>query len=86
MKCPIMRHFIWVITVKVPIQGFREYKGLITHIGLFYNAGFCLHILMNFDSQWETSDLYEGQSKITEPYLITFESSKMDIYLNDISL
>ena len=27
---------------------------------------------------------YEGQSKITEPYLITFESSKMDIYLDDI--
>ena len=30
--------------------------------------------------------LYEGQSKITEPYLITFELSKMDIYLDDISL
>ena len=30
--------------------------------------------------------LYEGQSKITEPYLITFESSKIDIYLDDISL
>ena len=29
---------------------------------------------------------YEGQSKITEPCLITFESSKMDIYLDDISL
>ena len=29
---------------------------------------------------------YEGQSKITEPYLITFELSKMDIYLHDISL
>ena len=29
---------------------------------------------------------YEGQSKITEPYPITFESSKMDIYLDDISL
>ena len=29
---------------------------------------------------------YEGQSKITEPYLITFESSKMEIYLDDISL
>ena len=23
--------------------------------------------------------------KITEPYLITFNSSKMDVYLNDIS-
>ena len=30
--------------------------------------------------------LYEGQSKITEPYPITFELSKMDIYLDDISL
>ena len=30
--------------------------------------------------------VYEGQSKITEPYLITFELSKMDINLNDISL
>ena len=30
--------------------------------------------------------MYEGQSKITEPYLIKFESSKMDIYLEDISL
>ena len=30
--------------------------------------------------------MYEGQSKITEPYLITFESSKMDKYLDDISL
>ena len=30
--------------------------------------------------------LYEGQSKITEPYLITFELSKMDIYFDDISL
>ena len=29
---------------------------------------------------------YEGQSKITEPCLITFELSKMDIYLDDISL
>ena len=29
---------------------------------------------------------YEGQSKITEPYLIAFELSKMDIYLDDISL
>ena len=29
---------------------------------------------------------YEGQSKITEPYLITFESSKMYIYLDDILL
>ena len=29
---------------------------------------------------------YEGQSKITEPYLITFELSKMDIYLDNISL
>ena len=29
---------------------------------------------------------YDGQSKITEPYLITFELSKMDIYLDDISL
>ena len=28
---------------------------------------------------------YEGQSEITEPYLITFELSKMDIYLDDIS-
>ena len=27
---------------------------------------------------------YEGQSKITEPYLITFELSKIDIYLDDI--
>ena len=32
------------------------------------------------------SALYEGQSKITEPYPITFELSKMDIYLDDISL
>ena len=30
--------------------------------------------------------LYEGQSKITEPYLIAFELSKMEIYLDDISL
>ena len=30
--------------------------------------------------------MYEGQSKITEPYLITFESSKMDIYLDYILL
>ena len=29
---------------------------------------------------------YEGQSKISEPDLITFELSKMDIYLDDISL
>ena len=27
-----------------------------------------------------------SRSKITEPYLITFELSKMDIYLDDISL
>ena len=31
-------------------------------------------------------ETYECQSKITEPYLIIFESSKMDIYLDDISL
>ena len=30
--------------------------------------------------------LYEGQSKTTEPFFITFESSKMDIYFDDISL
>ena len=30
--------------------------------------------------------IYEGQSKITEPYLITFESSKLDKNLDDISL
>ena len=30
--------------------------------------------------------MYEGQSKITEPYFITFESSKKNIYLEDISL
>ena len=30
--------------------------------------------------------MYEGQSKITEPYFITFDSSKMGIYLDDISL
>ena len=29
---------------------------------------------------------YEGQSKITDPYLITFESSIRDKYLDDISL
>ena len=31
---------------------------------------------------------YEGQSIITEPYFITFESSKMDmlVYLDDSSL
>ena len=29
--------------------------------------------------------VYEGWSKITEPYLITFNSSKMDTYFNDIS-
>ena len=34
----------------------------------------------------EFSHTCEGQSKITEPYLITFELSKMDIYLDDISL
>ena len=28
----------------------------------------------------EEEEEEEGQSKITEPYLITFESSKMDIY------
>ena len=33
-----------------------------------------------------TDQIYEGQSKITEPYLIKFELSKMDIYLDDISL
>ena len=27
--------------------------------------------------------LYEGQSKITESYLITFKSSKIDTYLDD---
>ena len=31
-------------------------------------------------------DKVKNQSKITEPYLITFELSKMDIYLDDISL
>ena len=40
---------------------------------------------LNF-SPLTTLYLYEGQSKITEPYLITFELSKMDIYLDDISL
>ena len=34
----------------------------------------------------ESLQFYEGQSKITEPYLITFESSKMDLYLDDVSL
>ena len=30
--------------------------------------------------------IYEGKSKITEPNLIAFESSKIDIYLDDILL
>ena len=30
--------------------------------------------------------MYEGKSKIIEPCLIIFESSKMDIQLDDISL
>ena len=30
--------------------------------------------------------MYEGQSIITEHYLITFKSSKIDVYLNAISL
>ena len=34
----------------------------------------------------EEEEEEEGQWKITEPYLITFESSKMDIYQDDISL
>ena len=34
----------------------------------------------------EIPQSYEGWSKITEPYLITFELSKMVIYLDDISL
>ena len=28
---------------------------------------------------------YEGQSEITEPYLIIFKSSKIDSFLDDIS-
>ena len=40
----------------------------------------------NFLQITKTIYKYEGQSKITEPYLITFELSKMDIYLDDISL
>ena len=35
--------------------------------------------------KYNNSKLYEGLSKITEPYLITFNSSKMDTYLSDIS-
>ena len=30
--------------------------------------------------------IYEGQLKITKPYLITFKLSKMDRYLGGISL
>ena len=30
--------------------------------------------------------MYVGQSKITEPYLITLKSSNIDIYVDDISL
>ena len=30
--------------------------------------------------------ILRGSVKITEPYLITFESSKTDIFLDDISL
>ena len=29
--------------------------------------------------------LYESQSRITEPYLITFKTSKIDTFLDDIS-
>ena len=45
-----------------------------------YNTILCQNILV----LWQ--QVYEGWSKITEPYLITFELSKMDIYLDDISL
>ena len=30
--------------------------------------------------------MYEGQSEITEPYLIIFKSSKIDSFLDEISL
>ena len=46
----------------------------------------------NMKNNWVSSGscvdfpIYEGQSKITESYLITFESSKIDVYLDDISL
>ena len=42
-----------------------------------------INLIINNDTE-EKKD--EGQSKIIEPYFITFESSKMDIYLDDISL
>ena len=42
-----------------------------------YNKTKVIHTMFN---------IYEGQSKITEPYLITFESSEMDIYLDGTSL
>ena len=54
--------------------------------GIFEELTFNLVIYNVVKKNQTTSTVYEGQSKITEPYLITFESSKMDIYLDDISL
>ena len=57
------------------------YNILLT-IGFLDNAIKFLDIFLSLNN----SIMYEGRSKITEPYPITFELSKMDIYLDDISL
>ena len=40
----------------------------------------------NIERRRKKPHAYEGQSEITEPYLIIFKSSKMDSFLDDISL
>ena len=56
-------------------------KLLKTFLDIVGNNDVCIDELTS-----QFTGIYESQSKITEPYLITFESSKMDRYLDDISL
>ena len=41
-------------------------------------------VVFCFGSELSFIYIFEGQSKTTEPYLITLKSRKMDLYLDDI--
>ena len=47
---------------------------------------FSIKVWNTIDDRYSNFVFYEGQSEITESYLIIFKSSKIDSFLDDISL
>ena len=58
----------------------------VANFGGFYRSAPLVADIEDLTCVLPLLQIYEGQSKITEPFFITFGSSKKYIYLDDISL